>query len=83
MTSLDGNAVAGLLYDAYGEEMTAAVGTCGACGTRFRLADAAVYQGSGTVLRCPHCGHAAMVIIEKGDVPSVDAEGLAALDRAW
>ena len=35
MTRLDGNAIAGELFDIFGLEMTAAMGTCAGCGTEF------------------------------------------------
>jgi Family of unknown function (DUF6510) len=31
MDPLDGNAIAGLLFDAFGREMTTAAGTCARC----------------------------------------------------
>ena len=34
MEALDGNAIGGLLHDVFGAEMTAAQGTCAACGAR-------------------------------------------------
>lgn len=55
---LDGNAIAGSRYAAFGHEMTTATGTCGDCGTISRLGELAVYlPGPGAVGRCPHCGN--------------------------
>jgi DNA-directed RNA polymerase subunit RPC12/RpoP len=82
MSTLDGNAIAGMLHVAFGREMTTALGTCGGCGRQSRLGQAAVYRGAGTVVRCPYCEHAWLVIIEKGDMMGVSAEGLAALEFA-
>lgn len=79
MSDLDGNSVAGLLHNAFGRDMTAATGTCAHCGSSSTLAYASVYRSAGTVLRCPHCDGLLMAIIERGDVLSVDAQGLAQL----
>ena len=37
MDGLDGNAIGGLLQEVFGTEMTAAIGTCAACGYRGPL----------------------------------------------
>lgn len=79
MSALDGNAIAGMLHVAFGQEMTAALATCANCGVQSRVAQAAVYRGAGTVLRCPHCHDALLVIIEHGDMMGVDTEGLSDL----
>ena len=79
MTRLDGNAIGGLLHDAFGQEMTQAVGTCAHCGTTRRLADVAVYLGAGTTMRCPHCQELLMVIARVAGVIVVDAMGFSAL----
>ena len=53
---LDGNAVAGLLSEAFSVEMTTAVGTCTGCGARAALGTTLVYTaGPGTVIRCASC----------------------------
>lgn len=80
MTGLDGNAVGGLLHVIFGQETTAAMARCAHCGAAWRMAEARVYQGAGTVLRCPRCDEVIMVIVERGAVASVDAQGLADLD---
>ncbi|MHA6621450.1 DUF6510 family protein [Pseudonocardia sp. DLS-67] len=79
MNELDGNSVAGLLHNTFGLDMTAALGTCAHCGRSGTLAQARVYRTAGTVLRCPHCGGLLMAIIERGDLMSVDVQGLAEL----
>jgi hypothetical protein len=53
---LDGNALAGLLYESFGTEMTAAVRRCQSCGTQSELGAHRAYWGAGAVLRCPVCG---------------------------
>ena len=57
MTRLDGNAIGGELFDIFGEEMTAATGTCASCGSTRPLGELAVYrQAPGIVARCTSCG---------------------------
>ena len=53
MEPLDGNAIAGALYDVYGEDMTAAIGRCTVCGATGPLAELRVYtRAPGMVARC-------------------------------
>ena len=56
MTQLDGNAIAGELSEVFAGDLTTAVATCAGCGTTGALATVDVYDGMGTVLRCPECG---------------------------
>lgn len=79
-TALDGNAVAGLLVDVFGEEMTDAECTCGSCGAHFVVAEALVYlRGPGTVVRCRRCSATLMVLVAIRGVTCVDLGGVAAL----
>ena len=83
MTTLDGNAIAGLLADVFGEEMTLAMGTCASCGASGEVGTFAVYtRAPGTVARCPGCAAVLMVLVTIHDVTCVDLQGLASLDRA-
>ena len=41
-STLDGNAIGGLLQEIFGTEMTTAVGTCAACGASSQIAEAVV-----------------------------------------
>ena len=53
---LDGNAVAGLLQELFGAEMTTALGMCDACGTNQAVGMLRAYtRGPGVVLRCHAC----------------------------
>lgn len=79
MTTMDGNAVAGMLQTAFGQDMTAVLGSCAGCGAARTLGQARVYRGAGTVLRCPNCEGVLMVIIENGGVLGIDVHGLAGL----
>jgi predicted RNA-binding Zn-ribbon protein involved in translation (DUF1610 family) len=64
MEALDGNAIGGELFAAFGHEMTAVVGTCTSCGASSAIAELRVYiSGPGTVARCPGCGSVAIVLV--------------------
>jgi hypothetical protein len=64
-TMLDGNAVAGLLQEAFAVDMTTATGRCGHCGAREPLGAAHVFRGAGIVLRCPHCEHVLVTVVRE------------------
>ncbi|MEU6205546.1 DUF6510 family protein [Micromonospora musae] len=80
MMATDGNTVAGLLRDIFGQEMTVVYGTCIHCGSRSQIGRAMVFRGLGTVLVCPTCEGRLMVIVDRAGVACVDAEGLANLE---
>jgi uncharacterized protein DUF6510 len=82
MATLDGNALAGLLADVFGEEMTTATSTCASCGASGEVARLAVYaRGPGAVARCSACTSVLMVLVTRREITCVDLRGLAALDR--
>ena len=65
MDAVDGNAIAGPLFERFGSEMTTARGTCAHCGTRAQIAELVVYmRAPGTVVRCRHCGNVVMVLVQ-------------------
>ena len=65
MDALDGNAIAGPLFDYFGAEMTAATGSCAHCGASAQIAELRVYQRApGTVARCRSCGNVVIVIVD-------------------
>jgi hypothetical protein len=83
MESLDGNAIAGLLHEVFGTEMTTAIGTCATCGATRPVAECVVYlRAPGTVARCRSCSSVQMVVVKVRDVNCVDLRGLAALAAA-
>jgi hypothetical protein len=83
MTRLDGNAIAGELFDIFGEEMTTAMATCSNCGSARPLAELAVYmQAPGVVGRCSSCDNVMIVIVEVRGVRCVDLHGVAAVEKA-
>ena len=80
MDPVDGNALAGLLHEVFGAEMTAAVGTCAHCGSRRQVAESVVYLGGpGTVVRCRDCAGLLMAFTRIRDMNCVDLTGLSDL----
>lgn len=80
MDALDGNAIGGLLQEVFGAEMTAAAGTCAACGATAPLAECVVYlRAPGTVARCRTCSSVLMVFVRVRNMNCVDLRGLTAL----
>jgi len=76
---LDGNAVAGLLHEAFGAEMTTATGTCDACGASQQIGAVHVFRGAGVVLRCHRCESILGKIVVRRGQACVDLRGLRAL----
>jgi hypothetical protein len=65
MDALDGNAIAGWLFDAFGSDMTTVVGRCRHCGTPSMIAELAVYtRAPGAVARCRTCGNVVIVLVK-------------------
>jgi len=65
MEPLDGNAIAGPLFEHFGAEMTTTIGRRAHCGTRAQVAELVVYmRAPGTVVRCRHCGNVDMVLVQ-------------------
>jgi hypothetical protein len=83
MRLLDGNAVAGVLGELFGAEMTTVMATCAGCGTHGMLAETAVYlDAPGIVVRCRHCDTALLVVVERRGVFCVDLRGVAVMEGA-
>jgi hypothetical protein len=81
MDTLDGNAIGGLLYEAFGEEMTGFMAACAACGGVAAIAESVVYPRlPGAIARCRSCGALLMVITRIHGVHCVDLQGIAALN---
>jgi hypothetical protein len=73
---LDGNAVAGQLYEIFGVEMTTASGTCAACGATAPVGAVHVYRSAGVVLRCPTCANVLAKIVTREAQACIDLSGL-------
>ena len=83
MDALDGNAIAGVLEEAFGGDLTAATSVCGTCGAAAVVAELAVYtRAPGTVVRCRSCGAVLMVLVTVRGRTCVDLRGLGALEAA-
>jgi hypothetical protein len=83
MDALDGNAIGGLLYEVFGTDLTAAIGTCAFCGRTGPVAETVVYlRAPGTVVRCRTCSNVLMVFAEVHGTKCVDLQGLAALQAS-
>ena len=61
---LDGNALAGLLTEALGEDVTALERRCGSCGDERAFGAYRAYLGAGVVLRCPSCGAPGLRVVQ-------------------
>jgi phage FluMu protein Com len=65
MDALDGNAIAGALYQHFGNEMTMAHVRCSHCKSTSLMAELRVYmKAPGAVARCPRCDHVLIVIVD-------------------
>ena len=73
---LDGNAMAGLLEETFGAEMTAMRRRCQSCGQRHAIGAHRLYRGAGEVLRCPNCGDLALRIAVLPDRNVVEIRGV-------
>ena len=79
--TLDGNAIAGLLLDVFGSEMTTATGICASCGMSAQLAELTVYtRAPGTIARCRSCESVVMALVTIREVTCVDVRGFTELE---
>jgi hypothetical protein len=77
MEALDGNAIAGALYELFDQEMTAETGICRSCGRASVLAEVRVYaRAPGSVARCSSCGSVLFVIAEIGGASRINLDGI-------
>jgi hypothetical protein len=74
--ALDGNAVAGQLFEVFGSEMTAVTGRCRFCGVTSHVAQLRVYmRAPGAVGRCPACMRVVLVLTSIHGAGRADASG--------
>ena len=59
---LDGTAIAGLLTELFGRDMTTVDRGCASCGAHHEVGAHRLFRDAGLVLRCPSCGDVAMQI---------------------
>ena len=73
---LDANAVAGLLHEIFGVEMTASHSECANCGQEGELGGLLAFtHGPGIVLRCVACEEVMIRIVQTPDAIHFDARG--------
>lgn len=73
---LDANAVAGVLHEIFGLEMTAAPSECAHCGNEGQMGTLLAFtHGPGIVLRCPGCEGIMLRIVQTPDSVLLDARG--------
>jgi hypothetical protein len=72
---IDGNALAGLLQEIFGDEMTDAPHTCQSCGNTRPIGAHRVFVGAGRVLRCPVCDGVALAAVTMRDHEMVHLGG--------
>lgn len=78
---VDGNHAAGLLLEAFGRDVTDALGVCSVCGHRHPMAECHVYdQAPGTVMVCPVCGNVQIVIVEIHGEVRVSLRGFSSVE---
>ena len=79
---LDGNALAGILHEVFGKEMTTSEAKCASCGTVSRLAGLLVFGGTmGNVMRCPHCQDVMMRIVSQPESFWLNMQGVSYLKQ--
>ncbi len=75
---LDGNAVAGMLYEMFDREMTTAPAECANCGNQGELGSLLAFtQAPGIVLRCPACQSVVLRVVLTDKWVYLDARGAA------
>lgn len=80
---MDGNAVAGLLMEIFGREMTVAESECDGCGAEHMMGELHAYvHAPGVVLRCPDCDQVVLRIVASETYYWIDARGAAHLRMA-
>ena len=73
---LDANATAGLLYEIFGTEMTAAPTECANCGNEDEIGTLLAFvHGPGIILRCSTCENVVLRIVQTPDEIILDARG--------
>ena len=77
MEALDGNAIAGALFEHFGNEMTMAEVRCSHCRSASLMAELRVYmKAPGAVARCAACKEVVMVIVDVRGTQRVDVSNM-------
>jgi ribosomal protein S27E len=78
MDTLDGNALAGLFDEVFGEGMTNTMVTCRTCGTTAAIGETVVYPNPmAAIVRCRTCTQLLILITQIRGVSCVDMMGVA------
>ena len=73
---LDANATAGLLYEIFGHDMTAAPTECAHCGNESEIGTLLAFtHGPGIILRCSACEQVMIRIVQTPEAIYLDARG--------
>ena len=73
---LDANAVAGMMQEIFGADMTASPTECAHCGKEGEVGTLLAFtQAPGIVLRCPACENVVVRITQTPDAYYIDARG--------
>ena len=81
MEALDGNAIAGQLFEHFGKDMTVARGACVHCRAASQIAELQVYgRPPGTVARCRSCGNVVIVLVDIHGTTRIDLGGFEILE---
>ncbi len=73
---LDANAVAGLLQEIFGADMTTQPTECANCGAEGEIGRLLAFtRAPGIVLRCPECENVVVRITKTPDAYYIDARG--------
>ena len=83
MEALDGNAIAGALFEHFGHEMTMAEVRCSHCQSTSLMAELRVYmKAPGAVARCPDCDEVVMVIVNVRGTERLDMSNMQIMSRS-
>ncbi|WP_195908912.1 DUF6510 family protein [Microlunatus sp. Gsoil 973] len=78
---VDGNALAGILEQLSGHDLTVSGCECAECGLSLVLAQVRVYdRGPGIVARCPGCDAVLLVITQRRGLSCVDLMGMSRIE---
>jgi ribosomal protein S27E len=78
---MDGNALAGVLAELFGEDVSATPRRCAGCRELHMVGEHMLYESAGYVLRCPGCGDLAATIVARTDGYAVTLRGTWLLTR--
>ncbi|GAA5197684.1 hypothetical protein GCM10025773_08810 [Microbacterium jejuense] len=63
-STVDGNAVAGMLWDVFEADITSVVGVCGGCGSAAPFAETTVeLDEAAAIVRCRSCTHTLFTVL--------------------